>query len=171
MHHGWHTNSLCSQPFSSIWAPGTTLILPYQTPAAFTFSTGPFTSQPPSSPILTGPTASVAPTHLNHTYHGPLSSLSPYEAPKRTLSITDLKPIKFLGKGAHGQVYLVYDSVSCRELALKVINKDGLQPSYYSQIFEEQYVCRKLMYCPWAVRLEGSFQDHDHFYLLFVSTL
>ncbi|KAH9893423.1 kinase-like domain-containing protein [Cubamyces lactineus] len=53
-------------------------------------------------------------------------------------------PIRELGKGGHGTVYLVEDVVSGRHLAMKVIEKNGLRLREYPVIFEEQAVSRSL---------------------------
>lgn len=87
----------------------------------------------------------------------------------RDLKILDLTPLGHLGKGAHGQVLLVYDKVTQQELALKVVEKDSLHLTSYPRIFEEQLVGKKLHDCQWAMNVEGTFQDHEYFYFLSVS--
>ena len=87
----------------------------------------------------------------------------------RLLSIRDFTPLGHIGKGAHGRVLLVYDKKSRQEYALKIVEKDTLHLTSYPRIFEEQLVGRKLLDCPWALGIEGSFQDHDYFYFLTVS--
>ncbi|OSD04746.1 kinase-like protein, partial [Trametes coccinea BRFM310] len=83
----------------------------------------------------------------------------------------DFRPIRQLGKGGHGTVYLVEDVVSNRHLAMKVIEKNGLRLREYPVVFEEQAVSRALSAMEAASRsgvvpLQGSFEDSDNFYLL-----
>ncbi|KAI0642235.1 kinase-like domain-containing protein, partial [Trametes meyenii] len=81
----------------------------------------------------------------------------------------DFRPIRALGKGGHGKVYLVQDVLTGRHFALKVIEKNGLRLREYPIVFEEQAVARALagrgdeaMFVP----LRGSFEDSDNFYFL-----
>ncbi|RPD59047.1 kinase-like protein, partial [Lentinus tigrinus ALCF2SS1-7] len=86
----------------------------------------------------------------------------------------DFRPIRKLGKGGHGSVYLVEDVVSERYLAMKVIEKNGLRLREYPAVFEEQAVTKTLakdacedgVGSPLSVPLAGSFEDSDNFYFL-----
>ncbi|KAI0820740.1 kinase-like domain-containing protein [Trametes gibbosa] len=84
------------------------------------------------------------------------------------LSAADFRPIRILGKGGHGTVYLVEDVVTERPLAMKVIDKNGLRLREYPAVFEEQAVSRGAAACEEAgfVPLRGSFEDTDNFYFL-----
>ncbi len=84
--------------------------------------------------------------------------------------------MRVLGKGGHGTVYLVEDTVSERPFALKVVEKNGLRLREYPPVFEEQAVIRALSSGgmgeqtrpPWIAPLVGSFEDSDSFYFLTV---
>ncbi|TFK80819.1 kinase-like protein [Polyporus arcularius HHB13444] len=97
----------------------------------------------------------------------------PARAPTSTATC-DFRPIRKLGKGGHGTVYLVEDVVSERYLAMKVIEKNGLRLREYPAVFEEQAVTRTLATdssedgstSPLSVPLAGSFEDTDNFYFL-----
>ncbi|TBU34091.1 kinase-like domain-containing protein, partial [Dichomitus squalens] len=87
----------------------------------------------------------------------------------------DFRPLRVLGKGGHGTVYLVEDTVSERPFALKVVEKNGLRLREYPPVFEEQAVMQALTTgtgsgagetSPWFVPLAGSFEDSDNFYFL-----
>ncbi|KAI0730746.1 kinase-like domain-containing protein, partial [Earliella scabrosa] len=89
----------------------------------------------------------------------------------------DFRPVRTLGKGGHGKVYLVQDVVSERYLAMKVIEKNGLRMREYPTVFEEQAVSHALVAngdearlgsggSPWLAPLLGSFEDSDNFYFL-----
>ncbi|KAI0664267.1 kinase-like domain-containing protein [Cubamyces menziesii] len=122
----------------------------------------------PSSPysILSSPYSSVSSPRPREPHHD------------STLSASDFRPIRELGKGGHGTVYLVEDVVSGRHLAMKVIEKNGLRLREYPVIFEEQAVLRSLTVNAAVgkgsmggiqagiIPLEGSFEDSDNFYFL-----
>ncbi|KAI0349553.1 kinase-like protein [Trametes cingulata] len=124
----------------------------------------PPTSSCPSSPfsVLSSPYSSV-------------SSPRPRDYGS-TLCTSDFRPIRVLGKGGHGTVYLVEDVVTERLLAMKVIEKNGLRLREYPAVFEEQAVARALTATPEVgdtacgrahfVALQGSFEDSDNFYFL-----
>ncbi|KAI0675807.1 kinase-like domain-containing protein [Trametes maxima] len=119
----------------------------------------PQTSKFPASPysVLSSPLSSV---YSPHTRKPPLST---------TLSASDFRPIRLLGKGGHGKVYLVQDVLTSRHFALKVIEKNGLRMRDYPIVFEEQAVARALAGCEdetMFVPLRGSFEDSDNFYFL-----
>ncbi|KAI0629334.1 kinase-like domain-containing protein, partial [Trametes polyzona] len=84
----------------------------------------------------------------------------------------DLRPIRVLGKGGHGTVYLVEDVVSERRLAMKVVEKNGLRMREYPAVFEEQAVARAVALpgcggeMAGLVPLRASFEDSDNFYFL-----
>ncbi|EIW58547.1 kinase-like protein, partial [Trametes versicolor FP-101664 SS1] len=81
----------------------------------------------------------------------------------------DFRPLRVLGKGGHGTVYLVEDVVSGQHLAMKVVEKNGLRMREYPAVFEEQSVARALAAAggkSWLASLQGSFEDSDNFYFL-----
>nr|VWO95056.1 Non-specific serine/threonine protein kinase (EC [Ganoderma boninense] len=130
--------------------------------------------RPPSPLPHTPTTASPSP-------HASPSSSPPSPPPLRArhgrvLSAADFRPLRVLGKGGHGTVYLIEDVVSERPFALKVIEKNGLRLREYPPVFEEQAVLRALSsggageqtQPPSIAPLAGSFEDSDNFYFLTV---
>lgn len=80
----------------------------------------------------------------------------------------DFEPIKHLGRGGFGNVFLVRDKLTNRFYALKAIDKERIPFTFYSKIFEEQRVGKSLAESKWAMGVEGSFDDTDNFYILMV---
>lgn len=140
-----------------------------------------FSSLCPSSSSPSSPYSFLSPPSPPHTSSPP--RLHHFTHPKRrcvegsgrTLFATDFRPIRTLGKGGHGTVYLVQDTMSERYLAMKVIEKNGLRVREYAPIFEEQAVSRRLATATVGsdrrtglVPLLGSFEDSDNFYFVAV---
>lgn len=86
----------------------------------------------------------------------------------RILHRNDFDPIKHLGKGCFGDVWLVFDTVSKRHLAMKIINKANKAADVYGLIFEEQRIGREVVGSKWLLPIEGSFEDEENFYTLMV---
>ncbi|KAI9062546.1 kinase-like protein [Trametes sanguinea] len=114
-----------------------------------------------------------SPYSLLSTPYSSVCSPRPYDVhDHHALCTSDFRPIRQLGKGGHGTVYLVEDLVSDRHLAMKVIEKNGLRLREYPVVFEEQAVSRALSTMEEAanrsgvVPLRGSFEDSDNFYFL-----
>lgn len=85
----------------------------------------------------------------------------------RLLYRKDFDPIKHLGRGCFGDVWLVFDNVSERYLAMKIINK-AQKADVYEHIFEEQRIGREVTGSRWLLPIEGSFEDEGNFYFLMV---
>ncbi|KAL7280423.1 hypothetical protein ACG7TL_005351 [Trametes sanguinea] len=124
------------------------------------------------SPQTQSSSCPSSPYSLLSTPYSSVCSPRPYDIHgDRPLCTSDFRPIRQLGKGGHGTVYLVEDVVSNRHLAMKVIEKNGLRLREYPVVFEEQAVSRALSAMEAASRsgvvpLQGSFEDSDNFYLL-----
>ncbi|KAH9913955.1 kinase-like domain-containing protein [Epithele typhae] len=150
----------CLSSFSALSAPLTHTL--HHLPRSITnFSLSP--SSPPFSPppFASPPTSTPART----------------PKPPRSLTTADFLPLRMLGRGGHGTVYLVQDTVSEKRLAMKVIAKNGLPLRDYPAIFCEQALGRAFATqgsgAPGArggdhtfAPLRGSFEDTDNFYLL-----
>ena len=134
-----------------------------------------------SSPCASSPCSSSPYSFLSTPSSHTSSPRRPHpRSPRtRTLFPTDFRPVRTLGKGGHGKVYLVQDVVSERYLAMKVIEKNGLRMREYPTVFEEQAVSHALVAngdearlgsggSPWLAPLLGSFEDSDNFYFLTV---
>ncbi|KAI0333827.1 kinase-like protein [Cubamyces sp. BRFM 1775] len=133
----------------------------------------------PSSPQTPSSSCPSSPYSILSSPYSSVSSPRPHDLHQGcALSASDFRPIRELGKGGHGTVYLVEDVVTGRYLAMKVIEKNGLRLREYPVIFEEQAVTRSLMtnaeigkgavagVQAGIVPLEGSFEDSDNFYFL-----
>ncbi|PCH42016.1 kinase-like protein [Wolfiporia cocos MD-104 SS10] len=81
---------------------------------------------------------------------------------------SDFVPIKLLGKGGQGAVFLVRCRQTGQQYALKTVRKSSAKPKSAPRIFEEQAIMRELALTPnpWFVRLKGSFHDSENFYFL-----
>ncbi|EKM60720.1 uncharacterized protein PHACADRAFT_179911 [Phanerochaete carnosa HHB-10118-sp] len=90
----------------------------------------------------------------------------PNASTSRILRIDDFEPIRHLGRGGFGSVFLVRDKFTNRFYALKSIDKERIPFAFYSRIFEEQRVGKSLANSKWAVGVEGNFDDLDNFYIL-----
>ena len=91
--------------------------------------------------------------------------------PNFVLTLSDFDAVRYVGAGGHGRVFLVYDRYSHKHLAMKVVPKRTLRLPKWVKLFEEQRIMRLLAGCPWAVRLEGSFEDSLNFYMVMVRCL
>ncbi|KAI0044272.1 hypothetical protein FA95DRAFT_1608716 [Auriscalpium vulgare] len=88
----------------------------------------------------------------------------------RTLGTDDLEPIKVLGQGGFGTVYLARDRATDTKLAVKVIPKERFAKyGSYEPVFAEQEVMRKMAGKKGFLPLHGSWHDEDSFYLATVS--
>lgn len=84
------------------------------------------------------------------------------------LTLSDFDAIKYIGVGGYGKVFLVYDRYSHKHLGMKVVPKRKLRLPKWVKLFEEQRIMRLLEDCPWAVKLQGSFEDSLNFYMVIV---
>ncbi|KIP05675.1 hypothetical protein PHLGIDRAFT_73927 [Phlebiopsis gigantea 11061_1 CR5-6] len=82
------------------------------------------------------------------------------------LTLSDFDAIKYIGVGGYGKVFLVYDRYSHKHLGMKVVPKRKLRLPKWVKLFEEQRIMRLLEDCPWAVKLQGSFEDSLNFYMV-----
>lgn len=104
-----------------------------------------------------------------------LTMLSPksfYYAPfhmSSAFATDDFVPIRIIGKGGQGTVYLVKDLVTGRILSLKVVSKTDIPLRHYSRIFSEQHIMKKISGLPHILPLWGSFHDNDNFYFMTAS--
>lgn len=96
------------------------------------------------------------------------SSYNPFSQTK-SLKLDDLEPIKQIGRGGHGQIYLVKHKDTESPLALKVIRKAHARSRSLEHAFEEQSIMKSLVGNPWFLSLKGSFQDTENFFMLTVS--
>ncbi|KAJ3557686.1 hypothetical protein NM688_g1339 [Phlebia brevispora] len=119
----------------------------------------------PSTDALSGSTQVQSPIS-SIALDLPLCDATSPGSAQRLYSTSDFTALGRLGKGAHGDVLLVRDSAMRKHWALKVVEKDKLHLTSYPRIFEEQLVGKKLVNSPWALHLEGSFQDNEYFYFL-----
>ncbi|KAI0053117.1 kinase-like protein, partial [Auriscalpium vulgare] len=74
----------------------------------------------------------------------------------RPLTIDDLEPIKVLGAGAFGVVYLAKDRVTGKKLAVKVMKE---------VLMDEQVAMRKLEGEKGFLQMHASWHDSKHFYI------
>lgn len=122
-----------------------------------------------ASRTLTGTTLASVPSQTPESKF-PVKQLT-YElapSPSRILRVDDFVLVKFLGAGGFGLVFLVFDKVTRRYFALKVIEKKRMYFTFFPKMFEEQRLGRMLVGSKWAARIEGSFDDSDNFYILMV---
>ncbi|KAI0271720.1 kinase-like domain-containing protein [Gloeopeniophorella convolvens] len=98
----------------------------------------------------------------------PSSDLS-VPLPTRVLSVDDLQPIKILGVGSFGTVYLTKDRTTSINLAVKVIPKDDISGQYLDEVIDvlvmEQKVMLALRDSKRALALYASWHDTRYFYL------
>ena len=117
---------------------------------------------------LTGTTLVNGPSHPS-TPNIPFQHIAAPKPPVgRALRVEDFFVIKFLSAGGFGLVFLVFDKISRRYFALKVVQKNRIHFSSFPKIFEEQRVGRVLSDSKWVAGVEGSFDDSVNFYVLMV---
>ncbi|KAI0053267.1 kinase-like protein [Auriscalpium vulgare] len=100
-----------------------------------------------------------------------LVSLTPTPSPSllRTLCVDDFEPIKILGKGAFGTVYLTTDRHSGKQLALKVMSKSKLDAKLggggWKELLTEKDSMVALEGRKGFLPLHASWQDTENCYL------
>ncbi len=112
------------------------------------------------SPALTGSTLCsplASPTHS-------------YTPPGHQLCIGDFRLIQLIGRGRIGNVYHVINKITDNPFALRVIKKGDRRIPMYSKLFEEQMIGKEFIYSPWAVGVQGSFEDSENLYMIMVRT-
>ncbi|KAJ7121649.1 hypothetical protein C8R44DRAFT_167951 [Mycena epipterygia] len=86
--------------------------------------------------------------------------------PERSVALSDLRHVKFLGEGCSAAVSLVVDTRTGAEYALKVVKKARLSPLGLKDIQAEQCAMAKVTSETWALGLEASWANNDAHYLL-----
>lgn len=86
----------------------------------------------------------------------------------RTMKVDDLRFIKFLGKGASGQVHLAKDTISKGTLAIKVVRKEGKDEHACQALMREKETLQLLEGIPFLCSLEASWSDSLNFYIAMV---
>ncbi|KAI0072355.1 kinase-like protein [Panus rudis PR-1116 ss-1] len=81
------------------------------------------------------------------------------------LTVNRFRPIKRLGRGGFGQVFLVQDKLTNRAYALKAMKKPT-NKTWMWNIFEEKMIMQKCQGSPWLLGLKGSFSDRQYAYIL-----
>ncbi|THG96414.1 hypothetical protein EW026_g5417 [Hermanssonia centrifuga] len=108
------------------------------------------------SPALTGSTLCsplASPTHS-------------YTPPGHQLCIEDFRLIQLIGRGRIGNVYHVINKITDNPFALRVIKKGDRRIPMYSKLFEEQMIGKEFISSPWAVGVQGSFEDSENLYMI-----
>ena len=77
----------------------------------------------------------------------------------------DFRPIRLIGEGVSGKVYLVEDKITKKRFALKVIRKRS--DNLLQAVNEKDALC-KVTGDPWFLSLEASTHDDTNFYLITV---
>ncbi len=119
------------------------------------------------SPALTGSTLcspSVSPTP---SYTSLLSAAFP---PSRQLCIEDFDVIRHIESGCAGSFYHTIDKITEKPFTLRVVKKGDKRIPFYSKLFEEQRIGKKFISSPWAVGVQGSFEDSENLYMIMVRT-
>ncbi|KAI0063015.1 kinase-like protein [Artomyces pyxidatus] len=87
----------------------------------------------------------------------------------RKVTVDDLEPVKVLGKGAFGTVYLAKERLTGLDLAVKVIPKARFaakgHSGYFGMLLSEQEAMRGLDGRKGYLPLHASWHDTDNFYL------
>ncbi|PFH47756.1 hypothetical protein AMATHDRAFT_50077 [Amanita thiersii Skay4041] len=112
---------------------------------------------PPFTPSLTCSTPALSPL-----FNASISSNT------RVMRLGDLRVLQFVSKGSSGQVYLVNDTISLRQFALKVMKKADTvfrHPAIGYMLMEEKRIMASLQGCDWFVQLEASWHDSKNIYL------
>lgn len=85
------------------------------------------------------------------------------------IGLESFEPIRQIGKGGHGTVFLVKHKTTSSTFALKVVQKMRIRPKSLHRIFQEQEIMKRLVGNPWFLSLEASFQDTENFFFVTVS--
>ncbi|PSR76422.1 hypothetical protein PHLCEN_2v8457 [Hermanssonia centrifuga] len=115
------------------------------------------------SPALTDSTLcspSVSPTP---SYTSLLSAAFPSS---RQLCIEDFNVIRHIESGCAGSFYHTIDKITEKPFALRVVKKGDRRIPFYSKLFEEQRIGKKFISNPWAVGVQGSFEDSENLYMI-----
>lgn len=86
----------------------------------------------------------------------------------RRLRMSDFIIVALLGQGGFGTVLLVFDTISRRFFALKVILKSNMNTKEMQYVFEEQRIGCALSNCKLLMGIAGSWEDTKNFFILMV---
>lgn len=86
----------------------------------------------------------------------------------RRLRMSDFIVVTLLGQGGFGTVLLVFDTISRRFFALKVILKSNTNTKEMQYVFEEQRIGRALSDSKLLMGVAGSWEDTKNFFMLMV---
>ena len=81
-------------------------------------------------------------------------------------TIRDYEPIKIIGRGSFGEVYVCREIETGKIVAIKKIKKDLIEKkNQIIHVRNEQFFMTKVK-SPWIVELRASFQEDDYLYLV-----
>lgn len=113
----------------------------------------------------------ASPDSLAIVKYQPIYKLSPIisaVAAPRPLRMSDFITVALLGQGGFGTVLLVFDTISRRFFALKVILKSNMNTKEMQYVFEEQRIGRALSNSKLLMGVAGSWEDTKNFFMLMV---
>ena len=87
------------------------------------------------------------------------------------LRMSDFIIVALLGQGGFGTVLLVFDTISRRFFALKVILKSDMNTKEMQYVFEEQRIGRAVSDSKLLMGVAGSWEDSENFFILMVRIL
>lgn len=115
--------------------------------------------------------------HSHGSYTNELKIPMNYDNSKHKLKklLSDFKPLRVLGQGAYGKVYLVQDTSTGKLFAQKQLRKPTINITNQPEDFHAKHIARtisereiltNITHHPNIVKLFYALQDHDKFYLI-----
>ena len=89
-----------------------------------------------------------------------------YRKARQKMSIRDYEPIRIIGRGAFGEVYVCREKETGNIVAIKKMKKEALAKNNQIIHIRNEQLFMSRVKSPWIIELKASFQDDDYLYLV-----